>query len=182
MSDEYLLKICVIGSSEFKTKFLLTYAAGDVFGELKPPTGEYFLIKRIQVDGNPVKLILLADPGDTAPFILVGTPEDKKSFRRRNYRGSSAVIITFDKSKRDSFDAVKGWYDELSESVIPKRRIPIALVSFLTESEAVTTEEGQLLAKELVTHYFETRHTDKEVIEEIFDTLILQVLKKSVSV
>lgn len=162
MSDEYLLKVCITGSTDLKNDFTRTFS--DWITPV-PEVGFMVITKQIQVDGNTVKLILVAKQEDT-------------DFRPRSYyRGSSAAIITFDKSSWDSFNAVQNWFDELWE-FIPKLSIPLALVGFLTDSEVVTKEEGQQFAEELDAHYFEIQPTNEEAIKEIFHELVLLVLKK----
>ncbi|MFX1286069.1 MAG: hypothetical protein ACFFB5_20665 [Promethearchaeota archaeon] len=61
---------------------------------------------------------------------------------------------------------------------IPESSVPIAILGFITESETVTTEEGQNLANELGVSYYESNLTERKSIETIFHDLAIEVLRK----
>jgi GTPase SAR1 family protein len=181
-----LYKICLIGSpSELKNNWVRRFAEGKFTTSYLPTQGVDILTKQIQVDGNSIKLILVDI-----------TSQD--SFRKSlasYYRGSSAAVITFDKSNSDSFNAVKDWYKEIKSIHLS---IPIALVGFITKKvntptflkiqrdrslpptkeelyEELITDE-QSLAEELGFSYYETRPNDTKITEQIFHDLILKTL------
>jgi hypothetical protein len=92
------------------------------------------------------------------------------------YRGVSFCTITYDKSNRDSFYAVKDWYKDIRTHIL-SQDIPIALVGFITNSEEITREKGHELADELGMSYFETKTTDKEKVIEIYKNLARKLLE-----
>ena len=166
MPDPYLLKICIIGTpNELKTKMNRNFCGYQPNTLLK--TGVEILTKEIRVAGNFVKLILV----DTAGQEFFG------KLRPSYYRGASAAIITFAKEDRGSFKAVKDWYKEFKKQ-IPKSSVPITLVGFITDSEAVTTEEGQNLAEELGISYYETKPTNRRIMAEVCQDLALKIINK----
>ncbi len=167
MPDEYLLKICIIGTpNELKTKMNRAFCGYQTDDTTQLCLGVEILIKQIQVTGNNIKLILV----DTSGKDFFG--KNRPSY----YRGASAAIITFAKEDRTSFKAVKDWYKEFKR-YIPESSVPIALVGFITESETVTTAEGQNLADELRVLYYESKPTDKKTVETICHDLIIEVLR-----
>ncbi|MFW9906137.1 MAG: Rab family GTPase [Candidatus Thorarchaeota archaeon] len=126
MPVEYLLKVCILGfPEELKTDWVRRYAEGKFTTDYLPILGVDITTKQIHVNCNNVKLILV----DTASQEFFG------KVRPSYYRGASAAIITFDKGDRDSFNAVKKYYNEF-EKYIPHGSIPITLVGFITKSES----------------------------------------------
>lgn len=166
MSDEELLKICVMGSTEFKTSFIRRFAEGKVTTNYLPTLGVDITTKQIQIDNYNVKLIVV----DT-----IGQELDSR-LRPSYYRGAAAFIIIFDKGDRDSFNAVNEWYKEFRKH-IPHPSVPVALVGIITKSEDVTSDEGQNLADALNTLYYEIPHSGKG-FEQIFHDLTRKVLEK----
>ena len=168
MPDPYLLKICIIGTpNELKTKMNQTFCGYQTDTHQRLVLGVEILTKQIMLADRIVKLILV----DAAGQQFFG------KLRPSYYRGASAAIITFAKEDRASFKAVKDWYEEFKKH-IPQSSVPIALVGFITESETVTTEEGQNLAEELGVSYYETKLTNKRIMAEICQDLTLKVLNK----
>ncbi|MFX1508034.1 MAG: hypothetical protein ACFFDC_18270 [Promethearchaeota archaeon] len=181
-----LLKICLIGyPSELKNDWVHRFAEGKFTTSYLPTQGVDILTKQIQVNGNDIKLIL----------VDIASQDCYRKSRPSYYQGSSAAVITFDKSNSDSFNAVKDWYKEIKNIHLS---IPIALVGFLTKKvniptflkiqkdrplppteeelyEEIITDE-QSLAEELGASYYETRPNDEKIIGQIFHELTLEIL------
>ena len=201
MFDEYLLKICIIGlPGELKTKMIPVFVERKFHIDYPSTLGVSIVTKEIKVDGTKVKLILVNTAGQ----------EFFGKLRPSYYRGASAAIITFDKGDRDTFKAVKKWYKELWKHTgsvpialvgfITKSEPKASTLSFLKSQkqlkkvrkwidwgnnddrihEEITLEEGRSLAEKLGLSYYETRPTDKKIIEGIFHDLTLQVLRRKV--
>ena len=167
MPDPYLVKICIVGTpNELKTKLNRTFCGYQTDPDTLLTLGVEVLTNQIQVAANLVKLILV----DTAGQQFFG------KLRPSYYQGASAAIITFAKEDRTSFKAVKGWYEEFKKH-IPQPSVPIALVGFITDSEEVTTEEGQNLAEELGVSYYETKPSDRSIMADVCQDLSFKILK-----
>jgi small GTP-binding protein len=163
--EEYLLKICLIGNTKFKTNAIRHFAEGKFETNYLPTLGVDITTKKIQINDSRVKLILV----DTAGQEFFG------KLRPSYYRGASACSIFFDKSDLKSFESVPDWLAEFREH-IPEVSIPLALVGLITNSEHVTAEDGQNLAKKLNMHYYEIRPTLLTQISRIFHDLSCQAL------
>jgi small GTP-binding protein len=166
--DEYLLKICIIGNpQEIKTAMVRRFAEGKFIPNHLPTLGVDITTKKIQVDNNTVKLILV----DTAGHEFFG------KLRPSYYRGASAVIITFDKGDEQSFEAVRAWYMEFRNH-IPDSTVPIALVGFLTGPPKISTNLGLKIATDIEAKYYEvdTKNPELAIIEEIFRDLTRRAL------
>jgi GTPase SAR1 family protein len=118
------------------------------------------------VKGIQTKLILV----DLASQEFFG------KLRPNYYRGSSACIIVFNKSDRESFEKVTCWLEDFKKH-IPQPNLPTALLAINTDFEDVSSDEGKTLAESLNLRYFETSSPKFENGNEIFDYLAREVIK-----
>ena len=97
MVDEYLLKICAIGSGSVgKTSLIRRFAEGKFTTNYLPTLGVDITTKRIEIQDNIVKLILV----DTAGQEFFG------KLRPSYYRGASACLILFALNEKSSYDSI----------------------------------------------------------------------------
>ena len=164
--DEQLLKVCVSGSGNLKRKMIGAFARGKFSTDYYNIHGFDITTKGIRINDRSVKLIIV----DLNPS------EFFRKLRPSGYRGSSALLIVYEKSTRSSFQAVKDWFAEFSKYV--SSSVPIGLVGLITNTEKVTSDEGQELAGELGASYYETVVDDLKCIEHIFYDLTLNALRK----
>jgi GTPase SAR1 family protein len=174
--DEWVLKICIIGSnSDLSYRFNAPTADFVDSKENFSVLGVALNVKRLEVDNQRIRLIMMVCAGHE-PF---------RKLRGAYFEGSGRCLILFDKAERETFERVIDFYTEY-------RRInknPVVIVGIrgelqeeitteapflrLSESEEVKTEEGRALADKLGIKYVETTIHDAERIEEI----ILSVVK-----
>ncbi len=169
--NEYLLKICAIGSGSVgKTSLIRRFAEGKFTTNYLPTLGVDITTKKIQVDDNNVKLILV----DTAGQEFFG------KLRPSYYRGASACLILFALNEKSSYDAIPGWIAEFRKH-IPGPNIPIALAGNkkdLEDQRQVSSEEARTLAEANDMKYHETSaKLGGNEIEEIFRDLTRNALK-----
>jgi small GTP-binding protein len=168
--DEYLLKICVIGGTKLKTKLVRRFAEGKFETDYLPTHGVDITTKKIHIDNNQIKLILVDTAGQ----------EFFEKLRPSYYRGASAAIIAFDKGDKESFKVAEDHFYEFRNH-IRDSSLPVTLVGIKRELEEVTTEHGQTLAKKLRIQYVATSLDDQEKMEEIFHALTKAVLDQKSS-
>jgi small GTP-binding protein len=117
--QEYLLKICAIGSGNVgKSEVLRRFSEGKFQKNFLPTLGVDVTTRSIQVDNALVKLILVVTTG-------------RKFFgklRPSYYRGASACIIFFTLNDRNSFNDVPNWLKEF-RSKVSDEAIPIYLIA-----------------------------------------------------
>ena len=165
--NEYLLKICAIGSGNVgKTSLIRKFAENKFDTNYLPTLGVDITTKRIVVNNNPIKLILV----DTAGQEFFG------KLRPSYYRGASACSIFYNRSDRRSFEEVPKWLSEFHNYVTSK--VPLALIGITSHSEVVSSEEGLQLAKELNGSYFECLTSNGPQIERIFEFLAKKAIDK----
>ncbi|MHA2304264.1 MAG: hypothetical protein ACXACU_02640 [Candidatus Hodarchaeales archaeon] len=195
MGSEYLLKVIIVGKP-LDLIAQMVHLQKDP--KIHPPSlGFDFNSRRIKIGQSSVKLMLFSQirPQTISKEIIDkyynNIDEFMKDYREYYgkeyggklespyswYRGTSFCIITYDKSSRDSYNAVKDWYNDIRTTII-SQDIPIALVGFITNSEEITSGKGQELADELDMIYFETKTTDKEGVIEIYKNLARKSLER----
>lgn len=165
--NEHLLRYCIIGSN---TK--VNHKFGNLTADHKwdtnylPTLGYDIPTKRIMVDKDVIKLILT---------ILAGE-EFFGRWHSRYYRGASAGIILFEKNDREAYLKVTTFYKEFKKAKTSP--VPVAVVGIIANTEEISEEEGEQLAKQLNCRYFETELTNKKQIEHIFRVLAKQAIEK----
>ncbi|NHJ02544.1 MAG: hypothetical protein EAX86_10440 [Candidatus Heimdallarchaeota archaeon] len=135
--EEYLLKICFVGTSKYKTQLIREYAEGKFSTNYLPTLGVDVTTKKIQITNNLVKLILV----DTVGQEFFGKT------RSSYYRGASIVLFVFDLIDRNSFNAISDYYKEFEhqfpESPIP----PTALIGIEEPNKAGLNYLRQMIEK-----------------------------------
>jgi hypothetical protein len=178
--NEYLLKICIIGSNSD-----LVYKFGNLTADTTwevnymSTLGVDMPTKKIKMEDNSIKVVIMNIAGDDYSD-AIGTDEQRENWIKQRDSwdsGASGCCIIFDKGKRESFLKVDDWYKGYSG----KNKSPVVIVGLITDTEEVSTEEGQQLSEKLDTMYYETALKDKTTIEGIFHYFVQKFLdsKKS---
>lgn len=103
--EEYLLKIVLIGDSAVgKSNLLSRFARNEFDNNSKATIGVEFQTQVVEIDGKEVK----AQIWDTAG------QERFRAVTSAYYRGAVGALVVYDISRRNTFDSVKRWLDELS--------------------------------------------------------------------
>jgi len=138
----YRFKFIVIGDHEVgKTSLIRRYVDDRFSHDYRTTIGLNILTKEFEFFGNEVKLTLWD----------VGAQKFFKRFRKTYYTGAQAAFIVFDLTRRETFENIKTWLDELNEFLIDID-LPVVLVgnkSDLKEQRSVSFKEGADLANEL---------------------------------
>ncbi len=161
LKDRYVLKVCISGRiTNMICQLVRNTAEGAFSMNYMPTIGVDIASKVITVNDQEVKLILHTTAGQ----------EYFGKLRRFYYEGSSGCIIIFDKGDRASFDTVQYWYQDYRE--VQGVEKPIAILGVITDSEEVTTEQGQQLADDLDCLYFESHPSDKNGLLNLYKKLV----------
>ena len=95
-----------------------------------------------------------------------------KRVRSAYYQAANAAYITYDITRRETFDeSVEFWFNDL-RAVIPN--IPVVLIGNkldLAVERQVSTEEGQLLAKKLRCSFMETSAKSGANVKDAFSVV-----------
>lgn len=162
---EYLVPICVFSHPEDLAVQLLKNYTGPLPEYSLPPPFISSVHKRIVIDNKRVLLILRPNVG--IPFYT------KTEFY---YRGALGAIIVFSKTNNNFIRKTKEFYQDFRKYV-SHSDVPMALICLSDELEALTSDDVQLLVKELGAYYYEITETDQQPLVDIFSFLTRNALK-----
>jgi Ras-related protein Rab-11A len=165
--DDYdmIFKVVLIGDSGVgKSNILSRYIRDEFSIETKSTVGVEFGHKKIMLKNTKIK----AQIWDTAG------QERYKSITNAYYKGAKGALVVFDLSRKDTFQTVDRWIDELKtnsdqESTI----ILIGNKSDLEEERQVTEEEARQKAEHYNLAYLETSALQSINIDKAFITMIV---------
>lgn len=104
--EEYLFKIVIIGDSAVgKSNLLSRYARNEFDSNSKATIGVEFQTQCVQVpDGKEVKAQLWDTAGQ----------ERFRAVTSAYYRGALGAVLVYDITRKDTFDSISRWLDELN--------------------------------------------------------------------
>ncbi|MFX1580722.1 MAG: Rab family GTPase, partial [Promethearchaeota archaeon] len=98
---------------------------------------------------------------------LAGQPHFS-SVRPVFYRGAAGVILVYDVTRRQTFDALPAWYTEVSQVTGAVPTVLLANKVDLTVERQITTDEGMAYAQQLGWGYFETSAKEGQGVTDAF--------------
>ncbi|XP_003573862.2 ras-related protein Rab11D [Brachypodium distachyon] len=166
---DYLFKIVLIGDSGVGKSNLLTRFTRNEFSlESKSTIGVEFATRSIRVDDKVVK----AQIWDTAG------QERYRAVTSAYYRGALGALLVYDITKRQSFDHIPRWLEELRGHA--DKNIVIMLVgnkSDLEDERAVSTEDAKEFAEKENVFFLETSALQATNVENAFQTVLSEIFK-----
>lgn len=102
--------------------------------------------------------------------------------RQTYLRNSEAGLLVFDVSRRDTFDKIKKWHEEILKDSKKTSLILVGNKIDLIDQRDVTKEEAKALAKELGLSYFEISAKDGTGVNDAFEMLAFQMIDKFLTV
>jgi len=173
MSQECDAKIVVLGSAGVgKTSLALRFVQGTYRSEQTSTIGASFLTKRMLVDGWKIKLQIWDTAGQ----------ERFRSMAPMYYRSAAAAILVYDITSAESFETMKGWFNELNDKYQGNIIIAISGNKLDLESDRrVNVEEAKSYAQSIDAFWTETSAKDNTGIEEMFSSICHQLIQKKKS-
>ncbi|KAJ7949133.1 Ras-related protein [Quillaja saponaria] len=166
---DYVFKVVLIGDSAVgKSQLLARFSRNEFTMESKATIGVEFQTKTLVVDDKTVK----AQIWDTAG------QERYRAVTSAYYRGSVGALLVYDISKRQTFDHVAKWLDELRGHA--DKNIVIMLVgnkSDLDSLRAVPIEDAKEFAEKENLFFMETSALDNTNVESAFVTVITEIYR-----
>ncbi len=153
-----------------KTALIQQFVNKTFSGSYKATMGLDISLKEVEVHGMTVRLQLW-DMGGQDSFI---------SLRGRYFSGARGAILVYDTTRPSTFNDLQRWLQELKNNV--PRRIPFIILgnkTDLTELVVISEEEEKTWGSEVKSlANFRTSAKTGENVEEAFETLAVEVLKK----
>lgn len=144
-----------------KTSIILRFTKNLFNEEFMSSIGVDFKSKDIYIDGRKVKLQVWDTAGQ----------ERFKTITASYYRGAHAIGVVFDLTKRESYDHVVRWMDDINrfakENVL---KFIIGNKSDLVSQRQVKHEEIRALASKMNTTFFTVSAKDNQNINDFFES------------
>ena len=158
-----VIRITMLGDSAVGKTSLISKFLNQNFDENYLTTiGKDKLEKKVVMkDGNEIKLIIWDTAGQ----------ERFHSIATSTIKGSHGIILTFDLTKRSSFNSLESWLNDIKEN---SNEIPVVIFGNkcdLFENYEVENEEAKKFAKEHNLQYFETSAKQNVNVQEGFNSI-----------
>eukprot|EP01122_Echinamoeba_exundans_P014278 TRINITY_DN6431_c0_g1_i1.p1 TRINITY_DN6431_c0_g1~~TRINITY_DN6431_c0_g1_i1.p1 ORF type:complete len:205 (+),score=47.41 TRINITY_DN6431_c0_g1_i1:34-648(+) len=164
-AKEYTFKLLMVGEAGVgKSSLLLSFINGE-FPESTASTVEVdFLERKIETSEGPITL----QTYDTA---------GQEKFRQMTssyYRQAEGVLICFDLSRKDTFEKLDKWIEQVSRyGPVGCTRLFVGLKSDLEST--VTEEEAEALAKKNEGEYMQCSAKADKNVKEVFESIAVQI-------
>ncbi|XP_042505366.1 ras-related protein RABA5a [Macadamia integrifolia] len=166
-TEDYLFKIVLIGDSAVgKSNLLARFARNEFYSNSKSTIGVEFQTQKLEIDGKEVK----AQIWDTAG------QERFRAVTSAYYRGAVGALLVYDISRRQTFDSIGRWLNELhTHSDMNVITILVGNKSDLKDAREVATEEGKALAEAQGLFFMETSALDSSNVTFAFQTVVKEI-------
>jgi len=174
----YRFKFIIIGEHEVgKTSLVRRFVEKKFATDYRATIGLNILSHGFKIFGNTINLSLWD----------VGAQDYFKRFRKTYYLGAQAAFIVFDLTKKETYEKVSIWNEELKD-FINRDDLPIVIVgnkSDLEDQRTVEYQEGVQLANDLSSEgssrfsYIETSALTGENVEDAFSLISYHYIMKS---
>lgn len=163
-SEDYIFKIVLLGDSAVgKSNLLSRYTKNEFSRNSKATIGVEFQAKTLQIDNKEIK----AQIWDTAG------QERFRAVTSAYYRGAVGALLVYDISRRQTFQNICRWLEELRMHSDPG--IVTMLVgnkSDLKEARKVSVDDGAALAQSEDMFFMETSALDSTNVSIAFQTIV----------
>jgi Ras-related protein Rab-11A len=175
---DYVFKVVLIGDSAVgKSQILARYARNEFSLDSKATIGVEFQTRTLVIDHKSVK----AQIWDTAG------QERYRAVTSAYYRGAVGAMLVYDITRRQTFDHIPRWLEELRAHA--DKNIVIILIgnkSDLEDQRAIPTEDAREFAEKEGLFFLETSAFNATNVESAFSTVLNEIFnivnKKSLAV
>ncbi|KAI9476610.1 ras family-domain-containing protein [Zychaea mexicana] len=166
------LKLLLIGNSSVGKSSLLLRFTDDTFlpqDEVSATIGVDFKVSMTNVEGKTYKLTIWDTAGQ----------ERFRTLTSSYYRGAQGVILVYDVSSRDSFEALNTWWNEVNTYCSSPDVVKMIVGNKVDKesSRAVTYKEGAAMARKLQTLFIECSAKTNVGVREAFEELVIKIIE-----
>jgi len=164
------VKLLLIGNSSVGKSSLLLRFSDEQFlpeDESSATIGVDFRVHKMEVKGRKVKLSIWDTAGQ----------ERFRTITSSYYRGAQGIILVYDVSNRESFEALPRWYSEL-ETYVSSSVVKILVGNKVDKefSRQVPAAEAQQFASRMSTLFIETSAKTSVGVQEVFQEVVEKIL------
>ena len=171
MSDSKV-KLILIGEGEVgKTAIITQFVQGYFQEDYIQTVSQDKSFKQVTIDGKVIDLEIWDTIGQ----------EKYNAANKIFMKNAKIALIVYDITKQESFDKLPKWIEQLNE-VVGINNVVIGVVgnkSDLYEDQVVSKETGEEYAKTIKALFFETSAMDKESIDNLFNEIVKDYVKKN---
>lgn len=164
---DYVFKVVLIGDSAVgKSQILARFARNEFSLDSKATIGVEFQTRTLVIEHKSVK----AQIWDTAG------QERYRAVTSAYYRGAVGAMLVYDITKRQTFDHIPRWLEELRSHA--DKNIVIILIGNKTDLEnqrAVPTEDAKEFAQKEGLFFLETSALESTNVENAFLTVLTEI-------
>ena len=169
---DVLLRLIVIGDSNVgKSSLVRRYSQGAFDGMTSTTVGIDYSNKRMERDGKVYKIQFWDTAGQ----------EVYNSLAKITIRDSQGIVLVYDASKKETFQALKSRWSKLVDEYASKTAFKIVVANKidLTSEREVSTQEGKAFADSLGVSYYETSAMIDHNVNEMFGRLLDNIIENS---
>ena len=167
---EMMFKVVLVGDSSVgKTNIMSKYLKNEFHEDSKATVGVEFGSKQFNIEGHQIK----AQIWDTAG------QERYKAITSAYYKGAKGAFVVYDITRKQSFDSVDRWINDLRAAA--DKNLSIIIIGNkcdLEDQRQVNKEQGEDKAKNYEVAFMETSALSGENLDKAFDKMINEVYKK----
>ena len=169
-SYEMMFKVVIVGDSFVgKTNIMSKYLKNEFHEDTKATVGVEFGSKQFKIEGHNIR----AQIWDTAG------QERYKSTTSAYYKGAKGAFVVYDITRKESFDSIDKWINDLYSSADKKLTIVvIGNKNDLEDQRIITKEQGQEKANKLNIAFMETSALTGNNLDKAFEMMMNEVYKK----
>ena len=163
-------KILTIGESGVgKTCILRRFVENKFLKNHLATIGIDFKTKTLNINNQEIKLKIWDTAGE----------ERFRNITTQYYKGADGIVLIYDVTDDASYEKIRDWMEQILANT---KREDIGLVLLGNkcdmEPRAVSEEQGNKLAEELNVNYFETSALNGNGINEAFESLTKDIMKR----
>jgi small GTP-binding protein len=172
-SGEYAFKLILGGEGGVgKTSMVHRFVEDSFQTDYKSTIGTSIMKKECEFQGLQSKVrFVIWDLAGQAQF---------KRVRQTYVANAEAGILVYDVTRKETLDSLENWFKEIKSVSQTISMILVGNKIDLENDRVVSTEQGEELAKKLNLSYIETSAKTGENINDAFNMLALQMIKRFV--